>query len=148
VRSGTTLTALVTMALATATPCSFAALSGSAVSGGITVRSTETLKGGQVTNGGVSGTGRFTISGVITDTGNVTDYRTVKGSTARIRRVTVGAKGTITFLIVCRPAAVACTWTITSGTKAYKGFQGKGTQVVDKYYATPAIFVLKGTVSR
>ena len=117
------------------------------MSGGITVRSIETLTGGQVTGGGVSGTGRFTISGVITDKGKVTDYRRVKGSTALIRRVTVGAQGTITFSLARRPGAVACTWTIQSGTKAYRGLQGKGTQVVDEYYATPASFVLKGTVS-
>jgi hypothetical protein len=117
-------------------------------SGQITVRSTETLKSQDVTNGGVSGTGHFTISGAISDKGKVTDYRTAKGSTALVRRVTVGEKGTITFLITLHlGSASPAPWKTTSGTKAYAGLHGRGTQIVDNFSATPATFVLQGTVS-
>jgi hypothetical protein len=119
------------------------------LSGRITARSTEIPKGDDVTNGGVAGKGRFTISGAITDKGKVTDYRTVKGGTALIRRVVVGARGAITFLITIHLGETGPEpWRITSATRAYKGLHGKGRQVVDKYYETPAIFVLKGTVAR
>jgi hypothetical protein len=39
-------------------------------------------------------------------------------------------------------------WAIASGTRIYKGLSGKGRQVVDKFDATPAVFVMSGTVSR
>jgi hypothetical protein len=39
-------------------------------------------------------------------------------------------------------------WKIVSGTKAYKGLHGKGTEVVDTWYTTPATFVMKVTVSQ
>lgn len=149
----TTAVAVLAMALAVAVPTSLAEQlhkqERSGVSGQITVRSTEILKGDDVTNGSVAARGRFAISGAITDKGKVTDYRTVKGGTALIRRVAVGARGAITFLITIHlgesgPEA----WTISSATRAYKGLHGKGRQVVDKYYETPAIFVLRGMVSR
>jgi hypothetical protein len=154
-RNAIVLAVLATV-LAVAVPSSLAAplqekargSTPSAVSGGITVRSKEILKRPVPTNGGVAGTGHFTISGVITDKGTETDYRTVKGSTALIRRVAVAKKGTITFLIRINLTTGSAPWTITSGTKTYKGLHGKGTEVVDKYYTTPAIFVLKGTVSQ
>jgi len=145
----TILPALVATALAFAALGSFAASSQTAASGKITVRSTETLKSQDVTNGGIAGTGHFTISGAISDKGKVTDYRTLKGTTAKIRRVTVGKKGTITFLITIHlGSASPAPWTITSGTKSYKGLHGKGTQVVDNFSSTPATFVLKGTASQ
>jgi hypothetical protein len=37
---------------------------------------------------------------------------------------------------------------VTSGSKAYRGLRGKGRQVVDNFSATPATFVMKGTISR
>jgi hypothetical protein len=117
--------------------------------GKVTVKSTETLKSDDVTNGGVSGTGHFTISGAIADAGAVTDYRTVKGNKVLIRRVVVGKKGTITFLITLyQSASVPGKWTITSTTRTYKGLHGSGAQVVDNYTSTPATFVLAGTVSQ
>jgi hypothetical protein len=115
-----------------------------------TVRSTETLKSQDVTNGDVAGTGHFTISGAIADAGAVTDYRTVKGSKVLIRRVAVGKKGTITFLITLdttAPATALGQWTITSATRSVKGLHGKGAQVVDNYASSPATFELAGTVS-
>jgi hypothetical protein len=114
----------------------------------ITAQFTETLKPQEVTNGGVAGTGRFTITGAAADHGTVTDYRTVKGNTALIRRVAVGNKGTITFLITINLNTGSEPWTITSATKSYAGLHGKGTETVDNYNASPATFALKGTVSQ
>lgn len=141
------------VALAVAVPASLAAAlhqpKRSGVRGQITVRSTENLKATDVTNGGVAGRGGFRISGAITDKGKVTDYRTVKGGTALIRRVAVGARGTITFLITIHLGdSTPAPWKITSATRAYKDLHGKGRQVVDNFSETPATFVLKGTVSR
>jgi hypothetical protein len=149
----TTILAVLTMTLAVAVPASLAQplqeQGRSGVSGQITVRSTETLIGEDVTNGGVAARGRFTISGVITDTGRVTDYRTVKGATVLIRRTAVGARGAITFLITIQLGGSGpAPWSVTSATRAYQGLHGRGRQVVDRYYETPATFVLKGTVSR
>ena len=149
----TTVLAALVIVLVVAVPASLAqplqVQGRSSAKGQITVRSREILKGGDVTNGGVAARGRFRISGAITDKGKVTDYRTVKGGTALIRRVAVGARGAITFLITIHLGESGPEpWKITSATRAYKGLHGKGRQVVDKYYETPAIFVLRGTVSR
>jgi hypothetical protein len=83
------------------------------------------------------------------DSGTATDYRTQKGANVLIRRVITGAKGTITFVIkIPQIGGGGETWTITSGTGAYAKLHGHGLQVVDNYQATPATFVLKGTVSQ
>jgi hypothetical protein len=117
--------------------------------GKVSVQSTETLKSEDVTNGGVAATGHFTISGAIADAGAITDYRTVTGDKILIRRVAVGKKGTITFLITLYQFASAPgKWTITSATRTYTGLHGSGAQVVDNYMNTPATFVLAGTVSQ
>jgi hypothetical protein len=149
----TPILAALAMALAVAVPASLAEQLHKqrqfGLSGRITVRSTEISKGDDVTHGGVAGRGRFRISGAIIDKGKVTDYRTVKGGTALIRRVAVGARGAITFLITIHLGESGPElWKITSTTRAFKGLHGKGRQVVDKYYETPAIFVLRGVVSR
>ena len=140
--------ASVIATLAVAAPASLAASPLKAASRTLAVRCTEILKKPDVTNGGVAGSGHCTLTGAISDKGAVTDYRRVTGNTARIRRVLVGKKGTITFLITINLSTGAEPWSITSGTKAYKGLHGKGRQVVDKFDATPAMFVMKGTVSR
>jgi hypothetical protein len=74
----------------------------------------------------------------------------VNGETAFIRRVVTGAQGTITFVITINlggPGPAGESWKITSGTGDYAKLHGHGLQVVDNYQATPATFVLKGTVS-
>ena len=114
----------------------------------VTVRCTEILKDPDVTNGGVAGTGHCTISGKIKDKGKATDYRRQVGNTALIRRVVAGQKGTITFLITINLSTGGEPWSVTSGSKAYRGLRGKGRQVVDNFSATPATFVMKGTISR
>jgi len=115
----------------------------------LTVQCTENRTGQDPTNGGVAGDGRCTITGVVHDSGPATDYRTQNGTTALIRRVVTGAKGTITFVITINlTGAGGEPWKITSGTKTYTTLHGRGYQVVDNYSGTPATFVLKGTVSQ
>jgi hypothetical protein len=114
------------------------------------VQCRETLTGQDVTNGGVAGTGRCALTGALHDSGRATDYRTQNGTTALIRRVVTGAKGTVTFLIKINlggPGPGGEPWTITSGTKTYTKLHGRGHQVVDNYTGSPATFVLQGTVS-
>ena len=72
----------------------------------------------------------------------------MKGQIAKVRSVTVGTKGTITFVITIDLATGSSAWTITSGTKSYVGLHGKGTLTVDNYQSNPYTFVMKGTVSR
>ena len=62
-------------------------------------------------------------------------YRTVKGDPSSaagalitLRFVTKGGKGTITYVIKIDTKAGTSRWTIASGTKAYKGLHGKGTE--------------------
>jgi hypothetical protein len=115
----------------------------------LTVQCTENRTGQDPTNGGVAGDGRCTITGVVHDSGPATDYRTQNGTTALIRRVVTGAKGTITFVITINlTGGGGEPWKITSGTKTYTTLHGRGYQVVDNYSGTPATFVLKGTVSQ
>jgi hypothetical protein len=114
----------------------------------LTVHCTENLTGVDVTNGGVAGTGHCTLTGALHDSGPDTDYRTQTPDTITIRRVITGAKGTITLVItIPQVGAGGERWTITSGTKTYAKLHGHGLQIVDNYQATPATFVLKGTVS-
>jgi len=115
----------------------------------LTVHCTENPTGQDPTNGGVWGHGRCTITGVVHDSGPATDYRTQNGTTALIRRVVAGAKGTITFVITINlTGGGGEPWKITSGTKGYTKLHGRGYEVVDNYSGTPATFVLKGTVSQ
>ena len=112
----------------------------------LTVQCTENPTGQDPTNGGVWGHGRCTITGVVHDSGPATDYRTQNGTTALIRRVVTGAKGTITFVITINlTGGGGEPWKITSGTKTYTKLHGRGYEVVDNYASTPATFVLKGT---
>ena len=90
----------------------------------------------------------FTATGAINDRGTYTGYRSVKGQIAKVRNVTVGTKGTITFVITIDLSTGSSAWTITSGTKSYAGLRGKGTLTVDNYESNPYTFVMKGTVSR
>jgi hypothetical protein len=105
----------------------------------------EGHQGDSVTNGGVAGIGDFTTSGVISERGKVTVYRTVKMPLITLRFVTVGKKGTITFLVKIDTNAGTSRWTITSGTRAYKGLHGEG---VERENVDHTVQTLTGTVSR
>jgi hypothetical protein len=149
-RQGAGVIAVITAGLAvaaTAATQSLAQPAGAAVSGRITLRSSETLKEPHVTNGGVAGRGRFIISGAIADKGTLIDYRTQKGNIAHLRRVAIGTKGTITFTITINLATGAEPWTVASGTRLYTGLHGRGTVTLDAWYTSPATFVMKGIVS-
>ena len=139
--------AAVSLAVALAVAATgVAAASSATASHVVTVRCTETLKNADVTNGGVAGTGRCTIRGAINDKGKATDYRKQVANTALIRRVVVGRKGAIAFLIRINLSTGSEPWSVKSGTRAYRGLRGKGRQVVDNFSSTPATFVMKGTV--
>jgi hypothetical protein len=105
------------------------------------------------TDGSLAGHATFRASGAITDQGTAVTYRTVKGNLATsnavitLRYVTTGKKGAITFLdkIVVKPTTTTSRWTITSGTKAYKGLHGKGTETENASYT---VSTLRGTVWR
>ena len=71
----------------------------------------------------------------------------MKGSLITLRFVTAGKKGTITFVVKIHTNFVPVTsrWTITSGTKAYKGLHGEG---IESENADYTVSTLTGTVSR
>ena len=98
-----------------------------------------------MTDGGVAGTGHFTASGAIADKGSVTGYRTVKGAFITLRFVSVGTKGTITFVVKIDTNVGTSRWTIASGTKAYRGLHGKG---IERENAGYTVSTLTGIVWR
>jgi hypothetical protein len=100
-----------------------------------------------VTDGSLAGTGTFKASGAITDAGTVLGYRTVRadGTLITLRFVAKGKKGTITYVVKIDTNASTSRWTIASGTKAYKGLSGKGTETENASYT---VSTLRGTVSR
>ena len=114
--------------------------------GKVTVRITASSRPtGEVTNGGVVGKGRFVAAGAIKDKGSEITYRTQKGPLITLRYVTVGRKGTITFVVKIDTTVGTSRWTIASGTKAYRGLHGKG---VERENATYTVSTLTGTVWR
>jgi hypothetical protein len=114
--------------------------------GKVTVRITFKNDGGDVGDGSLAGTGHFTASGAITDKGRVAIYRTKTAGQIILRNVTVGKKGTITFVVKIDLSLGTARWTIASGTKAYKGLHGKGTERENPPKYT--VSILTGTVSR
>jgi hypothetical protein len=119
----------------------------SQASGGkVTVRIAATSRSsGEVTNGGVAGRGRFTAAGAIRDKGTEVTYRTMRGALITLRFVTVGEKGRITFVVKIDTIVGTSRWTIASGTKAYRGLHGKGTERENASYT---VSTLTGTVWR
>jgi hypothetical protein len=99
--------------------------------------------GQDVTNGGVAGRGHFHATGAISDRGTVVTYRTLKGALIKLRYVTTGAKGTITYLVKINPSKGTSRWTIRSATGRYKGLHGRGTETENADYT---ISILTGTI--
>jgi DNA-binding beta-propeller fold protein YncE len=99
------------------------------------------------TDGSQQGIGHFTASGVISEKGKVVAYRTEEGSLITLRFVATDKKGTITFVVKINRnlVPVAPRWTITSGTKAYKGLHGAGIESDNVDYT---VSTLTGTVWR
>jgi hypothetical protein len=100
-----------------------------------------------VRDGSLAGTGTFKATGAITDSGTALAYRTVRagGTLITLRFVAKGKKGTITYLVKIDTNSGTSRWTIASGTKAYQGLHGKGTETEN---ATYTVSTLRGTVSR
>ena len=100
-----------------------------------------------VQDGSLAGTGTFKASGAVTDTGKALAYRTVgsQGTLITLRYFTKGKKGTITYVVKIDTKAGTSRWTIASGSGAYKGLHGKGSETETAAYK---VSVLRGTVSR
>ena len=100
-----------------------------------------------VEDGSLAGTGIFKASGALTDTGKALAYRAVgsQGTLITLRYVTKGKRGTITYMVKIDTNAGTSRWTIASGSGAYKGLHGKGTETENVTYT---ISVLRGTVSQ
>jgi hypothetical protein len=105
-----------------------------------------------VTDGSLVGTGTFKASGAIADKGTALGYRTVKGdfdspngALITLRYVTKGRQGTITFVVKIDTKAETARWRIASGTGAYKGLRGKGTESENARWT---VSTLTGTVWR
>ena len=97
-----------------------------------------------VTDGSLQGKGTFKASGAFTDTGAALGYRTESADGITLRFVTKGKKGTITFVVKIDTTTGTSRWTIASGTRAYAGLHGKGTERENASYT---ISTLTGTVS-
>lgn len=143
------ITAISAVVVATAPAAGLAQQTGKPVK----VRIVGANNGQDVTDGGVAGRGRFTASGAITDAGSVVAYRTLKGNLdigralITLRFVTTGKRGAITYVVKVKiePATTTSTWTIASGTKAYKGLHGSGRE---RENAEHTVVTLTGTISR
>jgi len=150
-RQGTIVAAAVATVLTVAVSPSFAALGQLQSGGKVKVVIAGTNDKFDVTDGSLAGTGTFKASGAITDKGTALGYRTVKGDPSSpdgalitLRFVTKGKKGTITYVVKIDTKAGTSLWTIASGTKAYKGLHGKGTESEN---ASFTVSTLNGTVS-
>lgn len=129
-------------------PSSPAAAARSSVSGGkVKVVIAGTNDRNDVRDGTLAGKGTFKASGAITDQGVALGYRRVNadGTLITLRFVTKGKKGTITYLVKINTMTGTSRWTISSGTKAYAGLHGKGTESENASYT---VSTLRGTVSR
>jgi hypothetical protein len=135
-----------------AAPTSFAALGQLQSGGKVKVVIGGTNDRNDVTDGSLAGTGTFKASGAITDHGVALGYRTVKGDPSSVagalitlRFVTKGKKGTITYVVKIDTKASTSRWTIASGSRAYKGLHGSGTESENPGFT---VSTLRGTVSR
>jgi hypothetical protein len=139
--------AFVATLLCAAVPASFAAPAQKRASGTVTLHIRERGDANAPADV-VSGVGRFRISGAINDRGTTQARRTVKSTTVVIRRAMVGKKGTFRLVLTIPKAGGDKTWRITSGTRAYKGLHGKGTEDSAIFSGALGDFMLSGKVSR
>jgi len=140
------LLAALVAALAIAIPAALAAPYHAQTGGKVTVRITGTNDNGDnVTDGGIAGTGQFSASGAVADKGKCVAYRTVKGDRITLRFVSLGKRGSLTFVVRINTILGISRWTIGSGTKAYRGLHGKG---IERENADFTVSTLTGTVWR
>jgi hypothetical protein len=151
-RKRTIIVAAVGALTTIAAPSSFAALDEFESGGKVKVVIAGTNDKFDVTDGSLAGTGTFKATGAITDQGKALGYRKVKGDPSSaagalitLRFVTQGKKGTITYVVKIDTKAATSKWTIASGTRAYKGVHGKGTESENSSFT---VSTLRGTVSR
>ena len=145
-RNGPILLAALVAALAIAIPAALAAPYHAQTGGKVTVRITGTNDNGDnVTDGGIAGTGQFSASGAVADKGKCVAYRTVKGDRITLRFVSLGKRGSLTFVVRINTILGISRWTIGSGTKAYRGLHGKG---IERENADFTVSTLTGTVWR
>jgi hypothetical protein len=149
-RRRTIFVAAVATVLTVSLSPSFATLGQSQPGGKVKVVIAGTNAKTEVTDGSLAGKGTFKASGAVTDEGVALGYRTVKGDPAAgalitLRFVTKGKKGAITYVVKIDTKAGTSRWTIASGTKAYKGLHGKGTESENADFT---VSTLRGTVSR
>lgn len=151
-RRRTIFVGAVATALTVSVSPSFAERGQSQAGGKVKVVIAGTNAKTEVTDGGLAGKGTFKASGAITDSGVALGYRTVKGdprsadgALITLRFVTKGKKGAITYVVKIDTKASTSRWTITSGTKAYKGLHGRGTESENADFT---VSTLRGTVSR
>ena len=116
-----------------------------AAAGKVRVRISFENDGREVGDGSLSGTGRFTATGAIADRGSVLIYRTTKPGLILLREVAAGTKGTIVFAVRIDLSHGTSRWRIASGTRAYKGLHGRGTERENPPSYT--VSILSGTVS-
>jgi hypothetical protein len=98
----------------------------------VIARATDSAKE-EVTDGGIAGVGVFRATGAFTDHGTTVVYRWLSALDQRViflRFVMAGEDGAITYHVRIDTARrpVISRWTIKSGTEAYKGLQGNGTE--------------------
>src|SRR4026207_1116495 len=95
------------------------------------------------TDGSLAGKGTFKASGAFTDTGVALGYRTVSADGITLGFVTKGQEGTMpsegktgasACVVKSDTTAGTSRWRITSGTKAYAGLHGKGTESENASY--------------
>ncbi len=104
--------------------------------------SSDTVRGG-------GGRGRCTASGAVKDRGSFVDYRSESGGTIQIRRVFAGNKGTLIFRVTIKASSGAKRWSIASGTRAYAGLRGSGTETgPGAYGVNDLLFTMRGFVHR
>jgi len=99
-----------------------------------------------VRDGSLAGKGTFRATGAITDSGSALAYRTVSPDETLItlRFVAKGMKGAITYVVKVNTNTSTSRWTITSGTRAYKGLHGRGTESENVGFT---VSTLRGTIS-
>ena len=98
-----------------------------------------------VTDGSLVGKGTFRTTGAIRDGGRALAYRRVRGALITLRFVTIGTKGTITYVVKVDMTLGSSRWSISSGTRAYSGLRGKGKESENPSYT---VSTLTGTVTR
>jgi hypothetical protein len=144
---GAVVLGLVASSLCAAVPASLAAPAQDRAGGTVTLHIRERGDANAPADV-VSGKGRFRISGAINDRGTTSARRTVKSTTVVIRRVMKGKKGTFRLVLTIPKAGGDKTWKITSGTRAYKGVHGQGTEDSAIFSGDLGDFMLSGKVSR